>query len=80
MLKEIINDSYGSFYELTSQLKLLTTQKESTNVHSMYAYHCSMVSLSDTYEGEPQGTSDNLNSHSGNTSSIQFVELWTRRR
>jgi hypothetical protein len=46
----------------------------------MYAYHCSMVSLSDTYEGEPQGTSDNINSHSGNTSSVQFVELWTRRR
>lgn len=46
----------------------------------MYAYHCPMVSLSDTYEGEPQGTSDNINSPSDNTSSVQFVELWTRRR
>ena len=46
----------------------------------MYAYHCSMVSLSDIYEGELQGISDNINSPSGNTSSVQFVELWTRRR
>ena len=45
----------------------------------MYAYHCYMVSLSDINAGEPQGTSDNINSHSGNTSSVQFVELWTRR-